>query len=93
MDWLEAGCTGVCHVEPISRKALKDLHAAKTIECNCVHTALEAWDWGFDADRANLNAPQDLARFVIDDSPASIRRYFEDEADRRTEYLARESRA
>jgi hypothetical protein len=34
MDWLEAGCTGVCHIEATSRKALKDLSRATTIECN-----------------------------------------------------------
>jgi hypothetical protein len=79
MDWLEAGCTGVCHIAETSRKALKDLRSATTIECNDIHTALEAWDWGFDADRANPDAPQDLARFLIDDSPESIRSYFEDE--------------
>src|ERR1700737_3750048 len=32
MDWLEAGCTGACHIEPTSRKALKDLRSAETIE-------------------------------------------------------------
>jgi hypothetical protein len=47
MDWLEAGCTGVCHIEPISRKALKDLRNVETIECNDIHTALEAWSWGY----------------------------------------------
>jgi hypothetical protein len=43
MDWLEAGCEGVCHIEPISRRALAELTDATTIECNDVHTALEAW--------------------------------------------------
>lgn len=79
MDWIEAGCTGVCHIEPISRNALKDLRKATRIECNDIHTALEAWDWGFDADRTNDDAPSDMARFVIDDSPFNIRAYFEDE--------------
>jgi hypothetical protein len=74
MDWLEAGCVGVCHVEPISRKALKDLRSVERIECNCIHTALEAWDWGFGGE------DDELARFEIDDSAASIRSYFEDEA-------------
>jgi hypothetical protein len=78
MDWLEAGCTGVCHIEPISRKALKDLHSATTIECNDIHTALEAWDWGFGGE------DDELARFAIDDSPAGIRSYFEQEAKWRT---------
>ena len=73
MDWLEAGCTGVCHIEPISRKALKDLRAAERIECNCIHTALEAWDWGFGGE------DDELKRFEIDDSPFNIRCYFEDE--------------
>lgn len=87
MDWLEAGCTGVCHIESISRKALKDLHSAGTIECNDIHTALEAWDWGFGGE------DDELKRFEIDDSPGSIRSYFEDEARWRTRYLSRESRS
>ena len=78
MDWLEAGCTGLCHIEPISRKALKDLRKAEKIECNCIHTALEAWDWGFGAD------DDELKRFEIDDSAFSIRSYFEDEVRFRT---------
>ena len=72
MDWIESGCTGVCHIEPICRKALKELHAAKTIQCNDIGTALEAWDWGFGGD--------ELSRFSIDDTPFSIRSYFEAEA-------------
>jgi hypothetical protein len=84
MDWLESGCTGVCHVEPISRKALAELRNVETIECNDIHTALEAWDWGFGADE------DELARFAIDDTPASIRAYFEAEAKWRTAYLARD---
>jgi hypothetical protein len=82
MDWLEAGCTGACHIEPISRKALAELTDATTIECNDVYTALEAWSWGFDAE------DDELARFAIDDTPASIRSYFEDEVRWRTAYLA-----
>jgi hypothetical protein len=82
MDYLAAGCTGVCHIEPISRKALKDLRTVETIECNDIHTALEAWSWGFGAD------DDELARFSIDDSPYSIRCYFEDEVKWRTAYLA-----
>lgn len=73
MDWLEAGRVGVCHIEPISRKALKDLRSVATIECNCIETALEAWDWAFESD------DEELARFVIDDTPASIRAYLETE--------------
>jgi hypothetical protein len=42
MDWIAAGCTGVCHIEPISRKALKDLRGVETIQCNDIHTALQA---------------------------------------------------
>ena len=80
MDWLAAGCTGVYHIESISRTGLKDLQAVETIECNDVHTALEAWDWGFDADRTCLDSQQAMARFIIDDTTASIRSYFEDDA-------------
>jgi hypothetical protein len=83
MDWLEAGCTGVCHIEPISRKALKDLGSVTTVECNDIHTALEAWDWAFGGDE------DELSRFMIDDSPFAIRRYFEDEVLWRTVHLAR----
>jgi hypothetical protein len=99
MDWLEAGCTGVCHIEPVSRKALKELRTATTIECNDIHTALEAWDWGFDGDRACLDSLQALSRFVIDDTPIAIRNYFEREArrlvnnDRFVDVLLREYRA
>jgi hypothetical protein len=83
MDWLESGGTGVCHIEPISRKALKELRSVTTIECNDIHTALEAWDWGFGGDE------DELSRFLIDDSPFAIRRYFEDEVLWRTHHLAR----
>jgi hypothetical protein len=72
-QWLESGCTGVCHIEPIGRKALKDLQAATTIQCNDIHTALEAWDWGFGGE------DDELARFSIDDTPGNVRSYFEDE--------------
>jgi hypothetical protein len=82
MDWLEAGCTGVCHLEPISHKALKDLSQAATIECSDIYTALEAWDWGFGGEDA------ELSRFSIDDSPLAIRRYFEEEVLWRTANLA-----
>ena len=84
MDWSEAGCTGVCHIEPISRKALKDLHRAETIECANIHTALDAWDWAFGGE------DDELARFSIDDSPFSIRSYFEDEVKWRNAHLARD---
>jgi len=87
MDWLQAGCTGVCHVEPISRKALKDLSQATTIECSDIYTALEAWDWGFRSDE------DELARFAIDDSPMAIRQYFEEEVTWRTAYLTREAQS
>jgi hypothetical protein len=89
MDWLESGGTGVCHIEPISRKALKDLRSVGTIECNDIHTALETWDWAFDADRECLDSEQELSRFIIDDSPFAIRCYFEDEVRWRTRHLAR----
>ena len=84
MDWIAAGGTGVCHIEPISRKTLKDLRGVETIQCNDIHTALEAWDWGFESDE------DELARFVIDDAPGNIRSYFEDEAKWRTAYLTRD---
>jgi hypothetical protein len=74
MDWREAGCLGVCHIEPVGRKALKDLSQARTIECNCIWTALEAWDWAFGGE------DDELSRFSIDDTPFNIRSYFEDEA-------------
>ncbi|SFI32659.1 hypothetical protein [Bradyrhizobium sp. Gha] len=73
LDWLQSGCTGVCHIAPISRAALKELAAVQRIECNDIHTALEAWDWGFGDDEG-------LSRFWIDDTPESIRRYFEQAA-------------
>ena len=81
LDWLESGCTGVCHIEPIARTALKDLRAATTIECNDVGTALEAWDFGFGGE------DDALARFSIDDTAGNIRSYFRDD----TEWLTRES--
>ena len=56
-----------------SRKALAELTAATTIECNDIHTALEAWDWGFGGEE------DELARFVIDDSPGNISAYYEDD--------------
>jgi hypothetical protein len=84
MDWLEAGCAGVCHIEPVSRNALKHLRNAKRIECNDIHTALEAWDWGFGGDS------EELARFEIDDTPYAIRSYFEEQITWRLAPLARE---
>lgn len=84
VDWLEADCTGICHIEPVSRKALKELRTATTIKCNCIWTALEAWDWGFGGE------DDELSRFTIDDSPFNIRSYFEDEVRWRTKHLARE---
>lgn len=74
VDWLEAGCRGICHVELISRQALKELDAAEEIHCNDIHTALEAWDWGFSSD------DKELKRFVIDAHPENIRDYFNDQA-------------
>jgi hypothetical protein len=78
MDWLEAGCTGVCHIEPVSRKALTDLRNATEIECNDIHTALEAWSWAFGAQGDQTD--DELSRFIVDDTPFTIRSYFEDEA-------------
>jgi hypothetical protein len=83
LDWLQSGCTGVCHVEPCSRKALAELTDATTIECNDIHTALEAWDWGFGGDE------DELSRFVIDDTPAEIRSYFENAVRWRVSYRLR----
>jgi hypothetical protein len=73
LDWLEDGCAGACHVALISRKALKELAGVETIRCSDIGTALEAWSWAFDADE------DELARFQIDDSPAGVRSYIEDE--------------
>jgi hypothetical protein len=84
MDWLEAGCSGVCHIAESSRKALKELRTATTIECNDIYTALEAWDWGFGGDE------DALSRFTIDDTPFAIRSYYEDEVAWRTAYMARD---
>jgi hypothetical protein len=78
LDWIAAGGAGACHIEPISRKALKDLRNVATIECNDIHTALEAWDWGFGGE------DDELARFVIDDTPGNISAYYEDEFKWRT---------
>jgi hypothetical protein len=52
-----------------------------------IHTALEAWSWGFGAE------DDELARFEIDDSPLAIRSYFEDEVVWRTNHLRREAKA
>jgi hypothetical protein len=87
MDWLEAGGTGVCHIESTSRKALKELSRAATIECNDISTALEAWSWGFGGE------DDALSRFSVDDTLLAMRQYFEDEARWRTAYLAREAQS
>lgn len=73
LDWLEAGCTGVCHIESVSREALAELARAATIECNDIGTALDAWDWAFGGE------DDELARFSIDDSPGNISAYYEDD--------------
>ncbi len=75
MDWLESGCTGACHIEPISRKALRDLRSVTTIECSDIHTALEAWDWAFGGDE------DELARFDIDATPGAVSMYIEGEVE------------
>jgi hypothetical protein len=66
MDWLEAGRSGVCYIEPISRKALRELRGVTTIECSDIHTALEVWDWAFDGDE------DELSRFDIDATPSCV---------------------
>jgi hypothetical protein len=86
LDWLEAGCTGACHIALISRKALKELRAAKTIQCNDIGTALEAWDWGFSAD------DEELGRFVIDADEANILEYIKVSAWARSRPIGRMSR-
>lgn len=86
MDWLEADCTGVCHIAPMSRKALKELATAGTIECNDIETALEAWDWGFGADEA------ELARFEVDDTREAIEAYYERQVSWHSELVAAKMR-
>lgn len=77
MDWLEAGCTGLCHIDPASRKALEELRNVETIECNDIYTAVEAWSWAFG--KQGDDTDKELARFMIDDSPLNIQQYFKDE--------------
>ena len=74
-------------LKPVSRKALKELTNAKTIECNDIHTALEAWSWAFGGE------DDELARFTIDDSLFAIRHYFEGEVRWRTAYLVLETQS
>jgi hypothetical protein len=76
MDWLAAGCRGVCHIESISRDALKDLRSVRRVICNDIHTALEAWGWSSHDD----GVP---GRWMIDDEPGNILAYFDKLADRR----------
>jgi hypothetical protein len=77
IDWLAAGCAGSCHVALISRKGLRELRSAEQILCDDVHTALEAWDWGFGAnDKA-------LSRFEVDAESWNIRDYFRTTASHR----------
>jgi hypothetical protein len=45
LDWPDAGCTCVCHVALISRAAMKDLRAVKSVICDCIWTAMDAWGW------------------------------------------------
>ncbi|MDA9519740.1 hypothetical protein XI06_05045 [Bradyrhizobium sp. CCBAU 11434] len=49
------------------------MRQARTVECNDITVALEAWDFGFGGDERKLS------RFEIDDFPSSIRGYFEAE--------------
>lgn len=74
LAWLRSDCTGVCNVQRTSRRAFEDLSGAQAILCDDVHTAFEAWEWGFGAD------PNALSRFVIDAPAPAIRAYFEKEA-------------
>jgi hypothetical protein len=77
MDWLVAGCRGVCHIETISREALKDLRSVRGVICSDIHTALEAWGWS--------SSDDDFAsgRWMIDAEPENIIAYFDKIADRR----------
>jgi hypothetical protein len=74
IDWLTARCGGVCHIEPYTRQGLKELRAVPSIVCNDMETALDAWEWAFGADDA------EMARFDIDAPPEAIRGYFEKQA-------------
>lgn len=83
MDWLRAGCKGLCHVSRHgSMRAFEDLHSAERILCADVETALTAWEWGFGCD------DDALARFEIDAAPDEIRAHIEREA-RHAAILAR----
>lgn len=75
IDWIEAGCTGACHIDD-NRRSFSDLAGATTIQCNDIETALAAWDHGFGAEDEALD------RFTVDDDPANIRAYFERQAAR-----------
>ncbi|MQX70072.1 hypothetical protein [Sinorhizobium meliloti] len=74
MDWLGAGSTGCCYIDPQRRTPMKRLQAVGKIYCNDVELALEAWEWGFSAHDEHLD------RFEIDDHPDNIRDYFEAQA-------------
>jgi hypothetical protein len=74
IEWLAAGCIGICHIEPICRSAMKALRQFDRIVCNDVHTALDSWDWGFGGD------DEELSRFAIDADEESLRLYFERQA-------------
>lgn len=76
-DWLEAGATGCVYIDAQRRTPLKRLNAVKKILCNNVALALEAWDWAFGADDAELD------RFEIDDDQENINAYFQAQAERR----------
>jgi hypothetical protein len=88
LDWLESGCTGVCHIAESSRKALKDLRKVTQIECNDIHAALEAWDWAFGEQGDETD--DELSRFIVDDTPFAIRSYFEEQITWRLARLAGE---
>jgi hypothetical protein len=70
-EWLQAACAGVCHIEPVSRRALVDLQRCEKIICDDVRTALDAWEWGFSG------RDEYLSRFEIDAPQEDVDAYFE----------------
>ena len=85
MDWLEAGCVGCCHVAPINRQGLKILREAKSIVCNDVTTAIDAFSWIEDYGMAEGIV------FECDDTPDAIERYFDADMDGRCAAIEREA--
>ena len=70
LDWLDAGCTGVCHIAPFSRAEFAEFRGVERIECSDIHLAMEVLGWAFDGDE------DELKRFFIDDEPQNIREFF-----------------